>query len=199
MKMLLRRVFLCVVLSTFGLFAQTSDTITIRGNIVDSAHAPIPVVNVTVTNQLTKNRRSTLTDDSGNFAFTALPAGSPFIVEAAKQGFATARSKAVDAAAGSAADLALELNIAGKISEISVVGMAGEVHTDAPQLEIALWVNNWPRRRSLIAVSPSFRYLIPPTNLPSIKATSSLISSFSLRIARAPANFVFTRRNDGQR
>jgi hypothetical protein len=125
---------ICLLLPSLSMAGQTSDTVTILGTVLDASRAPIPGVNVTVTNQLTKAKRSTLTDDAGNFAFTALPAGSAYAVEATKRGFAVAKINSVDAAAGTAADLALHMNIAGKSSEITVVGVAGEVRSDAPEL-----------------------------------------------------------------
>jgi hypothetical protein len=114
--------------------AQTSDTVTIRGQVVDASRAPMNGVEISVTNRLTGAKRVTHTEESGDFAVPGLPAGSSFDVQASKSGFTSTVLKAVDPAAGSSADLSFQLEIAGKLSQITVTGIAGEVRTDAPQL-----------------------------------------------------------------
>jgi hypothetical protein len=128
----LQSLFIFLVASS--LYAQTSDTVTIRGQVVDATHAPILGVEISVTNRLTSVKRVTQTDESGNFAVPGLPAGSSFDVQATKSGFTTTAVKALDPGAGSSADVSFQLEISGKSSQITVTGVAGEVRTDAPQL-----------------------------------------------------------------
>jgi hypothetical protein len=125
---------LIALLAAASLCAQTSDTVTIRGQAIDATRAPMNGVQISITNRLTGATRATQTDASGNFAVAGLPAGQSFNVRASKSGFTPTELKAVDPGAGSSADLSFQLEIEGKSSQITVTGVAGQVRTDAPQL-----------------------------------------------------------------
>ena len=125
---------LTILLFLPGLQAQTSDTTTIQGHVTDSSHAPMSGVSVSVTNLLTGAERTAQTNETGYFAIPGLVAGTNYRIRAAKDGFDPFVVNSLSPAAGTAADLELELNVAGKRSQVTVTGVVGEVRTDAPQL-----------------------------------------------------------------
>lgn len=165
------------VLAGAILQAQTSDTVTIRGHVVDASRAPITGVSVSVTNRLTGARRTALTDDAGDFAVPGLPAGSTFRVQAAKEGFTPTTLTSVDLAAGSSADLNLQLEIAGKSSQITVTGIAGEVRTDAPQLGDRI-VGQQLQETPMIDRRITFLPLLDSANKPAINQGDVFMNQF---------------------
>jgi hypothetical protein len=132
--------FRCVFITTLVLyffsvpvFAQTSDTATLRGTVIDQSEAPvhnIEVMVVPVTGPATKAR----TDAEGRFTLAALPVGVTYTVTAARTGFAEAKLTNLALTGGTTADIVLRLTVAGDRSEITVTGTEGEVRTDSPQL-----------------------------------------------------------------
>jgi len=113
--------------------AQTPDTATLRGSVIDQTHAAVPMVQVTVTNTVTGLKRTAQTDDSGNYSMAGLPIGS-YDVVAGKQGFAEMKPANVVLAGGTTVDVDLQLNAAGGKTQVTVTGAVGEVRTDGPQL-----------------------------------------------------------------
>ena len=116
------------------LAAQTPDTATIRGRILDPTHAAIPGVTVTATNTLSGLTRTVQSTGSGNFSIPGLPIAGKYNVVATKSGFADARLTDVTLQGGIAADLRIVLTVAGGQTQVTVTGTAGEVRTDQPQL-----------------------------------------------------------------
>src|ERR1039458_9666834 len=55
------------------LSAQTPDTATIHGRVVDQSHAAVAGVDVTVTNSQTGLKRTAQSESSGDFSITGLP------------------------------------------------------------------------------------------------------------------------------
>ncbi|HKD06906.1 MAG TPA: TonB-dependent receptor [Bryobacteraceae bacterium] len=130
----LSRLPLLPLLILAGAGAQTPDTVTIQGHVIDASRAPVNAVDVTVTNALTGAKRTARTDESGDFAVTGLPAGATFGVKASKEGFAPFTLNSLIPGAGATAELTLKLDVASGSSQITVTGVAGEIRTDAPQL-----------------------------------------------------------------
>lgn len=116
------------------LSAQTPDTATIYGRVVDQTHAAVSGVEVTVANSQTGLKRTARTESSGDFSISGLPVSGSYTISAAKQGFATASVDKVEVSGGSSADVRLELNVAAGQSQVTVTGAVGEVRTDQPQL-----------------------------------------------------------------
>src|SRR5579871_4920815 len=114
--------------------AQTTDTASITGTVRDSSHAVVPGVIVTATNALTGAKRTATTNDAGLFTITGLPIAGDYRVVATKSGFADATAPRLKLQAGAAAEIALQIGVAGAKTEITVTGVTGEVHTDGPQL-----------------------------------------------------------------
>lgn len=127
------RISLLICLFPLLLAAQTPDTATLRGHVIDQTHANVPAVQVTVTNTLTCLKRTAQTDDSGSYSIAGLPIGD-YNVVAAKLGFAEMKPAGVTLAGGTTADVDLQLNAAGGTTQVTVTGAAGEVRTDGPQL-----------------------------------------------------------------
>ena len=114
--------------------AQTPDTATIHGHILDQSRAVVPGVVVTVGSTLTSLKRVAQSDAQGDFTITALPVDAGYNITAVKEGFAPASLSAVALEGGATAEIHLQLNVASSGTQITVTGVAGEVRTDAPQL-----------------------------------------------------------------
>src|ERR1700719_5430832 len=98
------RLFALLVFVCLALNAQTPDTATIHGQVLDQSHAGIPGVQVTARNILTNLERTAQTDASGKFTIAGLPVAGSYDVTAAKEGFAEARLNNTTVAGGTAAD-----------------------------------------------------------------------------------------------
>ena len=72
------------------LSAQTPDTATIHGRIIDQSRAAISGVEIAARNSLTGLKRSTRSDDSGNFSLAGLPVAGAYHITASKPEFADA-------------------------------------------------------------------------------------------------------------
>ena len=127
-----------VIIVSCGLMAQTPDTATVRGRVLDQSHAGIARVEVAATNTLTGLKRTSQTDDSGNFSLSGLPVAGSYNIVANKSGFAEGRLSNVTLEGGTTANVDLQLNVAGGQTEVTVTGVAGEVRTDQPQLGVHL-------------------------------------------------------------
>src|ERR1700686_1206420 len=104
------RLFALLVILCLALGAQTPDTATIHGQVVDQSRAGIPGVQVTARNILTNLERTAQTDASGKFAIAGLPVAGSYDITAAKEGFAEARLSNATLAGGTTADVTLQLN-----------------------------------------------------------------------------------------
>src|ERR1700761_744393 len=69
----LRAVALLCLLFNSKFAAQTPDTATLSGTVLDPSRAAVPDAEVTVTNTATKFHRSVTTDARGNFFLSGLP------------------------------------------------------------------------------------------------------------------------------
>ena len=121
-----------------SLQAQTPDTATIHGQVLDASHAAVSGVEITVKNSQTGYQRATRSDDTGQFSVVGLPIAGGYEVTAAKPGFADARAADLTLEGGTNADITLQLSPAGGQTRVTVTGVAGEVRADEPQLGIHL-------------------------------------------------------------
>src|SRR5437763_17025384 len=69
------------------LSAQTTDTATITGQILDQSRAPMQGVQVTVRNLRNGSVRTGVTDASGRITLGGLPVSGAYRITASKQGF----------------------------------------------------------------------------------------------------------------
>ncbi len=123
----------------FGLFpiallAQTPDTATIHGHVVDQSRAAVSGADITLTKTGSTLKRDAKTDSQGDFTVTTLPVDGNYTVTAAKEGFGPAKRANIALESGAAADINIQLSVAEGNSKITVTGIAGEIRTDAPQL-----------------------------------------------------------------
>jgi hypothetical protein len=125
----------CILAGT-SLAAQTPDTATIRGTVVDATQAPISRARIAVHNDLTGEMRVVDSSAAGRFSLAGLPVSGEYSVSATHNGFAEADEHHVTLAAGSSALLHLTLRVAGETSTVSVEGVATDVRVDQPQLGI---------------------------------------------------------------
>jgi len=123
-------------LPIFRVSAQTPDTATIRGTVMDSSHAAVKGATVTFLNRFTGATRTLVTDEAGEFSTGGLPVGD-YDVTARKEGFALAQARA-SLVGGATATLSFQLSPAGEKTEITVSGTAGAVRTDVPQVGLTL-------------------------------------------------------------
>ena len=128
----LSMLFLCFV--AVDASAQTPDTATVRGQVEDANHAPIAGVAVTLTNGLSGLQRTVQTDKAGEFTAAGLAVAGTYDVVAAKAGFADAHVQALSLVGGVTASLHLQLNVAGRRTQITVTGAVNAVRTDSAQL-----------------------------------------------------------------
>ena len=73
---------------TSTLWAQATATGTVQGTVTDKSQAVVTGAQVTITSKATGTSRTTSTDDSGNYRFDLLSAGS-YSVKVTKSGFST--------------------------------------------------------------------------------------------------------------
>jgi hypothetical protein len=96
-------ILLCAV--SIGVFAQTPDTATVRGQVEDANQAPIADVTVTLTNKLSGLHRTVLTDRSGAFSAAGLAVAGTYDILTAKTGFADAHLSNLSLVGGVTANL----------------------------------------------------------------------------------------------
>jgi carboxypeptidase family protein len=114
--------------------AQTPDTATVHGRVLDQSDASVPDVQVVLKNTQTGLERRARTDAAGNFSIEGLPVAGAYDLTARKSGFADAQLKQVMLQGGATADLNVQLNIASGQSQVVVTGVVGEVRADQPQI-----------------------------------------------------------------
>src|SRR5690348_15356013 len=114
--------------------AQTPDTATLQGQVLDQSSAAVPGVKVVITNHRSGLQRSTETDSSGSFVVSGLPISGQYEIVATHAGFADATASGIELAGGRTADVNLLMSASGGKTEVTVVGTAGEVRTDVPQI-----------------------------------------------------------------
>jgi hypothetical protein len=132
MSRALHAVLLCALF--LHLTAQTPDTATIHGQVVDQTHSAVAGAQITVKNTQTGAARTAQTDSSGNFFLPGLPISGKYDITASKPGFAEAHLGDMTLSGGTTADITLQLSVAGGQTQVTVTGVAGEVRTDSPQL-----------------------------------------------------------------
>lgn len=124
----------CASLIPVTLLSQTPDTATVRGRVEDAEHRVIAGVAVTLRNTRSGLQRSAETNSNGRFSISGVPIAGNYDVLATKSGFADAHIQGLTLAAGSAANLHLQLSVAGGETSVLVTGAVGDVRTDSPQL-----------------------------------------------------------------
>ncbi len=118
--------------------AQTPDTATIQGTVTDQTGSGVPDAALTVTNASIGLLRTTEANANGDFTVSGLPIHGLYQVTARKPHFAEAQSGDIVLAAGTTANIHLQLNVEGTRSQTTVTGVVGAVRADQPQIGIDL-------------------------------------------------------------
>lgn len=132
MRRLLAAIIVTAFISSLALFAQTPDSVTVRGRVLDPSGAAIPGVEIRISNQRTSSSRTLTSDSTGFFSFSGLQAGN-YTLSSHKEGFADA-TRELTLAGDRTADIKLQLNVSNVQAQISVTGTVGQIRTDQPQL-----------------------------------------------------------------
>src|SRR3954471_11080385 len=109
------RLLALLLITCAAVFAQTAST-QILGLVTDSSGAVVPGATVTATRVDTGDRRTTTTNDTGNYIFPLVDSGS-YEITCAAPGFKTEVRR----------DITLELNQKGRIDFQMQVGQQTEV------------------------------------------------------------------------
>src|SRR6267378_7116323 len=107
-------------------FAQ--GTADIVGRVTDTSGGVLPAVTVTAQNIATKNQRTTISSDTGDYVFTLLPIGV-YTVKIELQGFQTVNSR-VELATGDRARVDAKMQVGTVAETILVTGEAPLLQTD---------------------------------------------------------------------
>ena len=108
-----------------GIRAQIAGTANVQGTVSDSTGAVVPHASVTLTNEATQVRRTTLSDASGVYAFPGISIGTCDLVVTAP-GFKTYEQKGIVLEVGSsiAINPALSVGAASQSVEVQAEGLA---------------------------------------------------------------------------
>jgi hypothetical protein len=135
---LFRNAMIAGLLTVLPAATQTSDTAAIYGRVLDLSRAGIPNATVTIANGKANFERRVETNGAGLFVLSGLPIGGPYSFTGSKQGFVDGKLEDVTLAAGVAAQITLQLDVAGGQTKITINGTAGDVRADQPQLGVQL-------------------------------------------------------------
>ena len=91
------------------LFAQTPDTASIHGQVLDRNRGAVAGAQIIAANAGSKTERSTQSDPSGNFSLEGLAVSGTWTVTARKPGFADASVAGLTLEGGTAAGITLQL------------------------------------------------------------------------------------------
>ncbi len=106
--------------SAFAAFAQSSpDTGQIAGVVKDPDQAAVSGSQVTLTNQQTKIKTTTITDSQGAYTFPSLQPGA-YVVEVDPKGFNPSRSSELNVLAGQTVTFDFALTLAGVTQTVNV-------------------------------------------------------------------------------
>ena len=98
----------------------------IEGKVTDPKGAAIPAAKVTITNQITKQDFTTVTDNQGKYKVEGLPAGI-YIVRVTVKGFNEGRREEVSVKDDTNVSIDVRLEIAPVEAEVKVTGLKGNV------------------------------------------------------------------------
>ncbi|PYS69783.1 MAG: hypothetical protein DMF73_14125, partial [Acidobacteria bacterium] len=118
--------------------AQTPNTASIRGKIVDANGAAIPDVQVTVANQQTGFKRDARTDENGSYAITGLPLTGGYKLSVTAPNFAAQEKSDLQLRANETATINVMLSPAIGTASVTIIGTAEGVRSDSSQLGLRL-------------------------------------------------------------
>jgi hypothetical protein len=143
-------------------FAQgggASSTGTIQGRVTDAQGAVLPGVTVTATSPSALGAQTTITSETGNYRFPAVPPGA-YTVTYELAGFNTVRREGIQIALGFTANVNVELALATLQETVTVTGESPVIDTSATRvvqnfkLEQLQSIPNGRDMWALLAVTP---------------------------------------------
>lgn len=124
----------CVVALSAALLAQSSDTATLRGRVLDPTQAAIAGATVTATNARTGAVRSVTTGADGVYTLAGLPISGAWTLTATHTGFQPGTISNLTLIGGATATVDVHLGISAASTTVTVTGTVGAVRSDEPQL-----------------------------------------------------------------
>lgn len=126
--------FSALALMSLGGIAQTINTATVRGRILDQNKAAIAKANIVLVNEATGLRRETQTDDDGNYTIQNLPLTGKYKITIASSGFAAEEKSDIELKANEAASVDATLFPQSSRNEVTVAGTTEGVQSDSAEL-----------------------------------------------------------------
>jgi len=139
-----------------------SSTGTIQGRVSDAQGAVLPGVTVTATSPSMLGQQTTVSSETGNYRFPAIPPGT-YTVTYELAGFNTLRREGVQISLGFTANLNVELTLATLQETVTVTGESPIIDTSTTRVQQNFKLENLqsiPNGRdmwSLLAVTPSIQ------------------------------------------
>jgi len=128
----------CVfVLLPISASAQTQTTARIAGTVRDAQGAVIVRAEVVAENSATGDKRTAITDESGDYVLTSLPPGT-YQIGIAARGFASALFSNVRAGISDTVTINAVLKVAGATSEVTVNDAPPLVQSSSPEIGVAI-------------------------------------------------------------
>ncbi|HJU42494.1 MAG TPA: carboxypeptidase regulatory-like domain-containing protein [Vicinamibacterales bacterium] len=146
--------------SAFAQGGGASSTGTIQGRVTDSQGAVLPGVTVTATSPALIQPQTTVTSETGNYRFPAVPPGT-FELTYELAGFNTLKRSGISITLGFTANVNVELSLATLQETVTVTGESPIIDTTATRvqqnfkLEQLQSIPNGRDMWSLLAVTPS--------------------------------------------
>ncbi len=149
--------------TTTSAFAQgggASSTGTIQGRVADAQGAVLPGVTVTATSPSALGAQTSVTSETGNYRFPALPPGV-YTVTYELAGFNTVRREGIQLSLGFTANVNIELALASLQETVTVTGESPVIDTSATRVqqnfkvEQLMSIPNGRDMWALLAVTPS--------------------------------------------
>lgn len=127
-----------LIFTSVAAFAQTPDTASIRGQILDSNGAAIPSARIVLTNEQTGFRREAQSDTEGQYAITSLPLTGGYKLSVTAQNFAAEERSGIELRGGETATINVKLAPTIAPSNVTVIGTAEGVKSDNALLNVRL-------------------------------------------------------------
>jgi hypothetical protein len=146
--------------SAFAQGGGASSTGTIQGRVADAQGAVLPGVTVTATSPAALGAQTTVTSETGNYRFPALPPGV-YTVSYELAGFNTVRREGIQLSLGFTANVNIELALASLQETVTVTGESPVIDTSATRVqqnfktEQLMSIPNGRDMWALLAVTPS--------------------------------------------
>ena len=129
---------LLLLLTATALIAQTTDTASIRGSVVDANGAAVSGAAITLDNLATGAHRTAQSDAHGGYTFGALPANGTYRIHIAGSGFAETVNGPFTLRGGETATFRTTINAQPVSENVTVFGTTEGVRADSPELSTRL-------------------------------------------------------------